>query len=286
MFNTKSNTKQPWRDKSVVITGGSSGIGLAFGSALADQGARVWLLARDPVKLAAAAAQIAAETGSQPETRSVDVSNMDAVAAVFEEIGAKDGVPAMVINSAGITRPTYFQEIPIDTFRRIMEVNYLGVVHTTRAVLPAMRSRGWGHIVGISSTSGLIGALGYTAYGASKFALRGLFDALRVEIEPEGVRVHLICPPDVDTPMLEEENKYKPELVKELSANVAVTSPEAVAAAGLAGIKRGKYYIIPGMDNKLAYFVSLLPMDAPYYIQRWFIRRAQRKLEAQKTKER
>lgn len=254
--------------------------------ALAAQGARVWLLARDPEKLSAAAALIENETDLRPETRSLDVADNDAVAAVFSEIETLAGSPAMVINSAGITQPSYFEDIQIETFHRIMAVNYFGVVHTTKAVLPSMRRRGGGHIVAISSLAGLLGVFGYTAYGASKFALRGFFDALRQEVAPDGVQLHAIYPPDVDTPMLEAENKYKPMETKILSGNTSVMSPRAVAEAGLRGIARNKYMIIPGFENKIIYFLSSCLMGAVHPIMDSMVARARQKMKTQSTRER
>ena len=91
-----------------------------------------------------------------------------------------------------------------------MDLNYFGTVNMVKALLPAMLERGSGHIVNISSVAAFLGVFGYSAYGASKYAVRGFSDVLRAEVKPLGVRVSVVFPPDMDTPGLANENKTKP----------------------------------------------------------------------------
>ncbi len=110
-----------------------------------------------------------------------------------------------------------------------MEINYLGTAYAIRTVLPSMKSRRKGRIVCVSSVGGLIGLYGYTAYGASKFAVRGFAEALQMEVKPYGITVTVAFPPDTDTPCFVEENKIKPQETKLISESSGVFSPSKVA---------------------------------------------------------
>ena len=127
-----------------------------------------------------------------------------------------------------------------------MQVNYFGSLYVVRAALPAMRARRQGRIVFISSGAGLMGLFGYSPYAPAKFALRGLAEGLRAELQADNVGVSIAYPPDTDTPMLAEENKTKPEETKLMTGVVKTWSAHAVASCIMRGIKRGKFAITPG----------------------------------------
>jgi 3-dehydrosphinganine reductase len=135
----------------------------------------------------------------------------------------------------------------------MMEVNYFGTVYMTKEVLPAMLKRGSGYIINISSVAGFLGTFGYTAYGASKFAVRGFSDALRAEMRIHGIGVSIIFPQDTQTAQLEYESQYKPPETKALAGNTKIMSPEDVAHEAIRGIERGRYIILPGLESKLIY---------------------------------
>jgi 3-dehydrosphinganine reductase len=192
------------------------------------------------------------------------------------------GQPYLLINSAGVTHPGLFQDLEPEIFHRLMAINYFGAVNTTRAVLPGMLARGSGHIINISSLSGQIATIGYTAYAASKFALRGFTDALRSELKPLGIRLSIVFPPDTDTPQLAYENEFKPPVVKALGSFAGLVSPEYVAKVTLGEAAQGRYIIVPGLESKLWYRVYGLAGDLSYPILDWFIRRARRKVAKSK----
>ena len=120
-----------------------------------------------------------------------------------------------------------------------------------KALLPAMLERGSGQIVNVSSMAGFVGAFGYTAYGASKYAVRGFSDVLRLEVKPLGIRVSVVFPPDMDTPGLANENKTKP-FETFAAASTKALPPQQVAKSTLAGMRRGQYIILPGMDAQIS----------------------------------
>ena len=268
-----------FRSRVALVTGGSSGIGLAVARQLAARGAHVWLSRGDRAKLDSALADVEARR-IQPDQRCgvvvADVADAAQASAAVAEVTAQAGTPDLVINSAGITYPGYFQDIDLAIFHQIMDINYYGTLHVIKAVIPAMLARGSGHIVNVSSLAGLIGVFGYSAYGASKFAVRGLSDVLRSELKPLGIGVSVVYPPDTDTPQLAYENQFKPYETKALAGNANVMSADAVATEILRGVSRGRYVIIPGSEGKLLFGLSGLLGTGVYPIIDLMVSRAQR----------
>jgi 3-dehydrosphinganine reductase len=272
-----------FQDKVVVITGGSSGIGLACGKLLSQTGANVFIVARCVSESCSAALeQIQKVSRSQDQVHGVivaDVTQEDQIRDEIAKLSAELGVPDLLINSAGITRPGYFMEIDSRIFHDLMDVNYFGIVNTIRAVLPGMFERGSGYIVNVASMASVIGMICYSAYGASKFAVRGLSDVLRAELRPRGIQVSIVFPPDTDTPQLAGEAQYKPpELIAIVGEHSKVMSPEAVASEILRGIQRNRYIILPGSDAKLYYFLTNLLGTKTYPVfDRFYLDPARRK---------
>ena len=133
------------------------------------------------------------------------------------------------------SHPGYFEQLEVEDFRAQMDLNYFGTLHPIRAVLGSMLERGSGTIVGISSAAGLVGVFGFGAYAPSKYAVRGLMDALRAEVEGRGVFVACAFPPDTLTPGFETENLIKPPETAAVSAGIKPKLPEEIGA----GIVRG-----------------------------------------------
>lgn len=224
----------------VVVTGGSEGIGLAVGAEAAARGATVSLIARRPDVLAAAAAGLDRVAPGRVHHAVADVGDADAVAAAVAALTGAAGPCDVLVCCAGYAVPGYFEDLPTDEFERHMRVNYLGAVHSVRAVLGDMRRRGRGHVALTSSTAGIIGVYGYGAYSPAKFALRGLAEVLRAEAGPDGVRVSVIHPPDTTTPGFARENLTKPPETAALSAAIAPVTAEAMAVRVADGIERDR----------------------------------------------
>ncbi len=258
-------------DRVVLITGGSSGIGLETGKLLSQQGAHVWLAARHKDRLELALREVESarcRPGQRFGAVITDVTDLDQAAKAVVEVTETCGSPDILINSAGAVYPGLFRDMEMAVIRQLMEVNYFGTVHMTRACLPSMVARRQGYIVNISSVYGFIGGYGYSAYCASKFAIRGFTDALRAELRPLGVGVSIVFPQNTATPQLEYENELKPDVVRALD-NTSVMSPRDVARAIVRGIARRQYVIIPGTEGKLLFWLSGLSSTALY----WFLDR-------------
>lgn len=230
-----------------VITGGSSGIGLAVALRLARRGHPVALVARREGLLDDAAATIrAAVPDAIVTTHPLDVADDDALAAAVAGIAAEHGPIAWLVAAAGIVEPGLFVDLPLEAHRRQMETNHFGTLAAVRAVLPSMRAAGSGRIVLVSSGAGLFGIWGYSAYAPSKFAVRGLAEVLRLELGAIGISVTLALPPDTDTPQLATERASRPAATEAIAAGGGVRSADDVAAAILAGADRGRFLVAPG----------------------------------------
>ena len=235
-----------------IISGGSSGIGLALARLLAREGWNLTLLARDAARLEAARAEL---LPAAVRLAAADVRDEAAIAEAMNAAIAELGPPELVVASAGIVVPGIFAELPARAFADTLDVNFHGAVHLVRAALPAMRARPGrserGRIVLISSGAGLIAFYGYTAYAPSKFALRGFAEALRSELKPEGIGVSIVYPPDTDTPQLREELRARPAITSRLAGGARVRSADEVARAILTGVKRRRFAIAPGWEMGL-----------------------------------
>ena len=236
-----------------LITGGSSGIGLALAHRLARGGYALTLIARRAALLEQARAELAAASGVQVNIIPADVSvRSEAEDAVRRAIAAL-GPPALVVTSAGMARPGHFDELPVEVFERTLAVNYLGTLYVVKAAVPAMKDAGGGRIILISSGAGLIGIFGYTAYSASKFALRGFAESLHAELRDQGIGVSIAFPPDTDTPQLAEENRTKPAQTKAITARAGVWKATDVADCILRGAERDVFAITPGWQLSALY---------------------------------
>lgn len=247
--------------KTAVITGGSSGIGLETAKKLAAKGVNLWLLARRAEVLAEAKQIVSGcRLGSEQfvEIAPVDVADNEQVNEIFAEIIRQSGVPDILINCAGITYPAYLESLEMDTIEELMDINYLGTVNTIKAVLPGMLERGSGSIVNIASMSAIICLPGYSAYGASKFAVRGLTETLRTEVKRRGIHVAVVYPPDTDTPQHHFEKPLRPPEADVLSSLDKELKPEEVADEIIRAIDKKKFMVIPGIGNQFFYWFQSL----------------------------
>lgn len=264
-----------------LITGGSSGIGLAIARLLVEEGLHVSLLARRQELLDEAKNELNSRKISPSQvihTIAADVSKRDKLIPQLELFQEEFGTPDYLFNSAGITYPGKFHTLSYDVIESLMTVNYLGTVYTTRALIPGMLARGSGHVVNISSVAGFIGTYGYSAYGASKYAVRGFSDAIRAEYRPRGIKISVVFPPDTLTPQLEFEKDLKPAITRELSDTAGLMQADEVARIIWKDVKRGNYVILPGFNSKLLYFLVNLLGNFTYPIMDFMINNAIRSI--------
>jgi 3-dehydrosphinganine reductase len=274
-----------YSNKLSLITGGSSGIGLAVARQITQQGGDVIILARRQELLDQAVSELETLRG-KPDQKIVaaigDVTNFESLASVINDLMKTHGVPDVVINSAGVAHPGTFSALDLNIFHWLMDVNYFGIVNVLKLVVPQMQKRRSGAIVNISSMAGFLGVYGYTAYSASKFAVSGFTDALRSELKPYCIQISLVFPPDTDTPQLDYENNIKPFITKEIAGSAKSLSPEFVAKEILTKAAKGKYLILPGSEAKLFYFAHHLVGRHLYPIMDMMVRSSIRKRKFKK----
>jgi len=197
-----------FRDRSVVVTGASSGVGHDVALAFAERGAQVGLLARRKNKLEELAKRIGG-FGGRAMAVECDVTRRAEVQAAIEEVQNSFGGVDILVNCAGLLIPAKVEELHPEDLERMMAVNLYGAVHAIQAVLPEMKERRSGRIINIASLAGRRGLSPLGGYSASKFALVGLTESLRVELFNTGVWTSLVMPGVVDTPMTQKARDSK-----------------------------------------------------------------------------
>lgn len=268
--------------KLALVTGGSSGIGLAVAAELVKRGASVAILSRREEMLDSALAVLQPYLQSTDQSvfpLQADVTVVTQLKEVLIPFIQKTGVPDIVVNSAGVAHPGTFTALKPSVFHWMMDVNYFGTVNVLKVFVPEMQRRRSGSIVNISSVAGFIGVYGYTAYGASKFAIAGFSDALRAELKPYGIYVSIAFPPDTDTPQLEYEKRYKPFITQQIAGATQALSADIVAKEIISKVARRKYLILPGSEAKLMYFAHHFVGGAIYPIMDWMVKNAIRKIK-------
>ncbi len=184
----------------VLITGTSTGIGMATALAFGRAGHRVAATMRNPSAapaLAEAAAREKLSVVVVPMDVDSDASVLDGMARIARDLGPID----VLVNNAGIERMGSVEELPLAEFRAVMETNYFGVIRCTQALLPGMRQRRRGCIINVASVAGHVASAPMAAYTASKFALEALSECLAQEVKAFNLRVAIVEPGIIDTPM-------------------------------------------------------------------------------------
>ncbi|WP_078543328.1 3-ketoacyl-ACP reductase [Litchfieldia alkalitelluris] len=191
--------------KTALITGAGKGIGRATAIALAKEGVNIGLLARTEADLVSVSKEIE-DLGVKVAFATADVSSMEEVDAAVSQLTNSLGTFDILINNAGIGKFGKFLELDPQEWKKIIDVNLMGVYYVTRAVLPQLIEKNGGDIINISSTAGQKGAPVTSAYSASKFGLLGLTESLALEVRKHNIRVTALTPSTVATELAYKEN--------------------------------------------------------------------------------
>jgi len=229
---------QQWRSSHALVTGGGRGIGRAVAVALTEAGATVTILGRNRARLDEAVA-----AGAAKFAEVADVSDQVSVRSAIEAAAAWQPIDILIAN-AGAAESAPFGRSDATLFRRMMDVNFMGVVHATQAVLPGMIERRRGRVVAIASTAGLKGYAYVSAYSAAKHAVIGLVRSLALEMAKSGVTVNAVCPGFTETDLLEgsidnimkKTGRNREQAISELSKHNPqgrLVTPQEVADAVL-----------------------------------------------------
>lgn len=243
-------------NRRVYITGGSSGIGLETAKIFSGLGAHIVIFARDKEKLNKAKQAIEGQkriNSQMIQSMQLDASDNNDVQLKMKAVVEEFGAPDILIANAGVPCTRYFEDISYELFDSTMKVNVYGVRNVIAALFPVMKNRG-SQIAIVSSAAGIMGLFGYTAYGASKYALVGFAENLRSEMRRYDIAITLVCPPDVDTPMLTLEEKTMPPETAAIANIGGKLKPFPVAKAIVSGIARRKFLVIPGIVTRYVFF--------------------------------
>jgi len=247
---------QKFKDKTVWITGASSGIGEALAHAFAQAGARLVLSARRPEELERVKNELAI-AAERVMVLPLDLEQPENFAALAAAVQARFTSIDVVVHNGGISQRSLVQDTLLAVDQKLMAINYFGAVALTKAVLPIMLQQQQGHFVVISSLVGKFGTPKRSAYAASKHALHGFFDSLRAEVWEQNIKVTIICPGYIRTQIsinaLNATGGKHNRLDKNQEKGMA---PEQCAQRILTAVAAGKQEVIIGGKEKLGVYLK------------------------------
>jgi NAD(P)-dependent dehydrogenase (short-subunit alcohol dehydrogenase family) len=272
-------TQRSFAGRTVLVTGAGGGLGRAIALRFAAAGARIVALDRDAAAVEGLRAELE-NRGAACLALPCDITDADAcaraVAAAVERFGTLD----VLINNAGISQRSGFAATDLAVIRRVMDVNFYGAVHCTKAALPHLVAAR-GLVIAVSSVAGYTPLIARTGYAASKHALHGLFESLRTEIAPLGVDVMLVCPSFIATRI--DRNAIGGDGGPVRHAQVTTGRPllpEPVADRIYQGARRSRRLLLIGGTARAAWWVSRL---APGLYEKLMARRLRGELESDAT---
>lgn len=252
----KKNMKTAW------VTGGSSGIGLELTKLLLKDKYQVCIFAHAGIESAIADLQKISPAVCGFE---IDVQNESGMQEKFAEAAAAFSTPDLLINSAGVSIAKNFDDMTSEEFARQININLVGSRNVAHAALPhlkqAVQQGKRPKLVFIASAAGLVGCYGYTGYCASKFGVVGLAEVLRMELRSQKIDVAVVCPPEVDTPLVTEERKYGSPVtaaLKQLGGSMPV---DKACKEIYTGIFSSEFMIIPGTQARILAKISRVIPD-------------------------
>ena len=249
--------------KVVVITGASSGIGLATAKEFASQGAHVVLAARRIDLLQDAVSELS-QNGYSATAIPTDVTNEEDCRKLIHQTVEKFGRLDVLINNAGISMRALFREVNISVLRKLFDVNFWGAVACTKYALPYL-IKNRGSVVGVSSVAGFVGLPGRTGYSASKYALHGFLETLRIENLKNGLHVLILCAgftkSDIRKKALTADGSQQGYTPRE---EEKMMLPEDVARAIVRAVRRRRNYVILTLEGKMTAMVKRI---APRFLE-------------------
>lgn len=256
-------TANSWEQANIVVTGAASGIGLALSKALVQRGANVWMTDINGEK----AGQAAEALGPRAHPAPLDVRDAPAVRDLVERVAKDSGRLDALFNNAGIGVSGEVHELAVEHFDRIVDVNIRGVVNGTVAAYPIMVKQKSGHIVNTASLAGLTPVPLLVPYAMTKHAVVGLSNSLRLEAARYGVKVSVLCPAAIETPLLSADNPsdlgvaWRPNTRRYLARLSGPAYPvERLADEALRGVERNEgVIIIPARARVSALLCRLAP---------------------------
>ncbi|ABL83199.1 MULTISPECIES: SDR family NAD(P)-dependent oxidoreductase [unclassified Nocardioides] len=251
-------------DKVCVVTGAGSGIGRALALNLAGRGARLALSDVDDIGLAATVDQVRAAGGREVRSDHLDVADRDAFASYAADVAGHFGRVNVAINNAGVALAGNFEDLEYPDMDWIIGVNFWGVVHGTKEFLPHLIASGDGHLVNISSLFGLVSMPGQSMYNASKYAVRGMSEAVREEMLIAGhpVGVTVVHPGGIKTAIARNarvsSREDKEKTARLFDEKLAKMTPERAAEIIVRGILHNRARVLVGLDAHAVHHLAKL----------------------------
>jgi len=267
-----------------IVTGGASGIGQALAEELAKRGCEV-VLADLQIELAEEVASEVNASGGRAKAVKIDVTNFSAMEQLVQETVKRTGRLDYIFNNAGIVIGGSVILYGIEDWNQIVDVNLRGVVNGIQAAYKVMMEQGFGHIVNTASMAGLMPGPGNVAYTMTKHAVVGLSKSLRAEAKQMGVRVSVLCPGVVRTPILEGGGKYgkmlvdiPPEQIRRLLEKLKPMSPDLFAKKVLNSVAKNKAIIIVPTWWKLFWWINRLSPSLGIFLAQKRFQKMQKEL--------
>lgn len=241
-----------FQGKNVVVTGGGSGIGRALAHAFADEGANVAITDINQARIDQVVSELNTR-GVQASGHVVDHSSEDETRLFAERILGEDGHIDVVCANAGIAEGSLLETADMDDWRRVMDINVMGVAYTLRYLVPSMIARGSGSVLITASGAGLVPGPGMVAYHASKAAACSMGESLSIELAPKGINVSVLCPGIIATAIAADSKMHygSDEADREAAANSIdlytsdkAVDPSVVAQDALKGLRKNELFIL------------------------------------------
>lgn len=257
----------------VIITGGLSGIGRGLVEHYRKCAERIVIFdLPEASELNAEQSKILQE--DHVDYISCNMGNNANVEKAVKQVCDAYGAPSLVVNCAGILRAGEFIDLSATDFTTSFQVNVFGSRHLAAACLPRMQARG--HFALVASMAGTVGVFGYSAYGASKFAVLGFAQCLRAEYAGRGIQISAICPPEIDTPMVREEIKTMHPATRVLKDFAGRLTLEEALPQIISGLDKRTFMIIPGKMAKFTYWINrLTPHWLNHLVMDFLVKRSQ-----------
>ena len=246
-------------DKVAIVTGAASGIGAALGRELALNGSTVVLADINQSMLDEVVGSIT-NAAHHAEAVSLDVSNYEDVKTLVDGTASRHGKLDFIFNNAGIAIGGEVRDCSIDDWRDVLDVNLGGVVHGVASAYPLMVQQGFGHIINTASIEGLVPFPNTVSYVASKYGVVGLSNALRIEGQDLGVKVSVVCPGYIKTPIFETSKMIRldrEKMLAEMPERLGIT-PDECAKVILKGVERNKAIIVVTGTAKILWLIQRL----------------------------
>jgi NAD(P)-dependent dehydrogenase (short-subunit alcohol dehydrogenase family) len=260
-----------WKYRAPTVTylsGGGSGIGLGFAQALIAEGCSVAIFDLQIADEMLARLQEACTASGQAVLfYPADVTDPAAMESAMTNAHARQGPAELAFNCAGLMRNGLFTDLSFETFQRVITVNLIGSRNFAASALRHLAPQG--HLVFMASLAGIVGSYTQSAYAASKFGVVGLAEVLRAEQKLCGIDVSVVCPGEIQTPLLDYERQHGSPVTRSLNAVAGVLTVDQAVAGILRGIKRRQFMITPGFKARV---IRALARKCTS-LQRWIVDR-------------